>query len=276
MIRFSMSLRKPVGKLLPSMHTLLKLERSSTMRCGQLRRRISVWKIFFRKTLRVPSSTNAAWVKLSICLQIFGCISTAIRRIFWVVLTNIVFRSLLRPKENWQVNFILRLVSLRHWWTYYNLIKAVFTILAAVRVVCLYSLHNSSRATPEISIIYRSMVRIPILRHGKWRRWTWRFAVSRPISDNIMRIPFSMIAIQLWRPISWWPIHRSIWAIGGRISWRMMCVGNTVRRPTAMPTLRGFSISSTTLPRRDVRALCWPTARCRARVAVRARFGVNW
>ena len=42
MIRFSMSLRKPVGKLLPSMHTLLKLERSSTMRCGQLRRRISV------------------------------------------------------------------------------------------------------------------------------------------------------------------------------------------------------------------------------------------
>ena len=29
-------------KLLPSMHTLLKLERSSTMRCGQLRRRISV------------------------------------------------------------------------------------------------------------------------------------------------------------------------------------------------------------------------------------------
>lgn len=35
-------LRKPVGKLLPSMHTLLKLERSSTMRCGQLRRRISV------------------------------------------------------------------------------------------------------------------------------------------------------------------------------------------------------------------------------------------
>lgn len=42
MIRFSMFLRKPVGKLLPSMHTLLKLERSSTMRCGQLRRRISV------------------------------------------------------------------------------------------------------------------------------------------------------------------------------------------------------------------------------------------
>ena len=61
------------------------------------------------------SSTNAAWVKLSICLQIFGCMSTAIRRIFWVVLTNIVFRSLLRPKENWQVNFILRLVSLRRW-----------------------------------------------------------------------------------------------------------------------------------------------------------------
>ena len=72
-------------------------------------------KIFFRKTLRVPSSTNAAWVKLSICLQIFGCMSTAIRRIFWGVLTNIVFRSLLRPKENWQVNFILRLVSLRRW-----------------------------------------------------------------------------------------------------------------------------------------------------------------
>ena len=47
--------------------------------------------------------------------KIFGCMSTAIRRIFWVVLTNIVFRSLLRPKENWQVNFILRLVSLRHW-----------------------------------------------------------------------------------------------------------------------------------------------------------------
>lgn len=42
------------------------------------------------KTLPVPSSTNAAWVKLSICLQIFGCMSTAIRRIFWVVLTNIV------------------------------------------------------------------------------------------------------------------------------------------------------------------------------------------
>lgn len=67
------------------------------------------------KNFAVPSSTNAAWVKLSICLQIFGCMSTAIRRIFWVVLTNIVFRSLLRPKENWQVNFILRLVSLRRW-----------------------------------------------------------------------------------------------------------------------------------------------------------------
>lgn len=69
------------------------------------------------------------------------------------------------------------------------------------------------------------------------------------------------------------PFNLSDW---GRISWRMMCVGNTVHRPMAMPTLRGFSISSTTLPRRDVRALCWPTARCRARVAVRARFGVNW
>ncbi len=67
------------------------------------------------KNFARPGSTNAAWVKLSICLQIFGCMSTAIRRIFWVVLTNIVFRSLLRPKENWQVNFILRLVSLRRW-----------------------------------------------------------------------------------------------------------------------------------------------------------------
>ena len=43
-----------------------------------------------------------------------------------------------------------------------------------------------------------------------------------------------------------------------------------------MPTLRGFSISSTTLPRQDVRALCWPTARCRARVAVRAKSGDDW
>lgn len=69
------------------------------------------------------------------------------------------------------------------------------------------------------------------------------------------------------------PFNLSDW---GRISWRMMCVGNTVHRPMAMPTLRGFSISSTTLPRRDVRALCWPTARCRARVAVRVKSGDDW
>ncbi len=73
-------------------------------------------------------------------------------------------------EANWQASSTLRPALSKRLSMCCSLTKGVFTIPAAVRVACLCSRPSSSRTTPETSRIFRSMVRIPTPRRGRWRK----------------------------------------------------------------------------------------------------------